>query len=158
MGLANIPVVGSISNTQDGDKVTVTIGDKVYENILIKNHGFSLNVEPSVLTAAAANNKIVIDVAASDKAGNTTTAHYEHTYQVITSIEQPVLNVNLPVFGDNIINKTESTIQQKITGTVENAQNGDLVEALIGTEVIGKTEVSQAKTFEITSRRQYWRS
>ena len=150
LGLANIPVVGSISNTQDGDKVTVTIGDKVYENILIKNHGFSLNVEPSVLTAAAANNKIVIDVAASDKAGNTTTAHYEHTYQVITSIEQPVLNVNLPVFGDNIINKTESTTQQKITGTVENAQNGDLVEALIGTEVIGKTEVSQAKTFEIT--------
>ena len=150
LGLANIPVVGSISNTQDGDKVTVTIGDKVYENILIKNHGFSLNVEPSVLTAAAANNKIVIDVAASDKAGNTTTAHYEHTYQVITNIEKPVLNVNLPVFGDNIINKTESTTQQKITGTVENAQNGDLVEALIGTEVIGKTEVSQAKTFEIT--------
>ena len=150
LGLANIPVVGSISNTQDGDKVTVTIGDKVYENILIKNHGFSLNVEPSVLTAAAANNKIVINVAASDKAGNTTTAHYEHTYQVITNIEKPVLNVNLPVFGDNIINKTESTTQQKITGTVENAQNGDLVEALIGTEVIGKTEVSQAKTFEIT--------
>ena len=92
----------------------------------------------------------MIDVAASDKAGNTTTAHYEHTYQVITNIEKPVLNVNLPVFGDNIINKTESTTQQKITGTVENAQNGDLVEALIGTEVIGKTEVSQAKTFEIT--------
>nr|WP_244772875.1 Ig-like domain-containing protein [Alysiella crassa]UOP05849.1 Ig-like domain-containing protein [Alysiella crassa] len=147
-----INIIGSASNTQDGDKVVVTIGNKTYDTT-IRNQGFLVTATGAELKAAAGEGtaaSVKVSVVAHDVAGNSVLAEYTHDYQVVGAADIPVLTVNKPIAGDNIINKTESTQIIRLTGVAENAQDGQVTATVNGKEFYGRVQPDKTYWVDIS--------
>ncbi|MFB0709974.1 Ig-like domain-containing protein, partial [Buttiauxella noackiae] len=77
----HVSIQGTVDgDAQQGDTVTMTVNGKPYTGTLDEHKHFDIQVNKADLQEGG--NKIVIDVPVKDDAGNTYTAHTEHTVQM----------------------------------------------------------------------------
>ncbi len=125
---ATVTVSGTVENVLDGDKVTVTVGDRSY-TATVQNGTFSVAVEGVVLAVAG---EIRASVQTADAAGNAAEASAVKTYAVDTEIAVPVIRFDA-IAQDDIINLAESQTETTVvSGTVENARESDEIVLAVG--------------------------
>lgn len=143
-----ITISGTATNTQDGDKVQLRIGQEVF-NTEIKGNGFVWVTTGAVLSKAT---EVHVTVEASDKWGNKVTKEYTHPYQLALDEGLPAISVKLPIAGDNILNKVESEQNVRITGEVENVPQfgSSLITAIVnGVEKHARVDSNKAFSIEV---------
>ncbi|AWY19200.1 Ig-like domain-containing protein [Moraxella bovis] len=115
---ATLAVTGTVTNSKTGDVLTVMIGT-ASQTVVITDGKFSLNLDGKTLII---HNEISASLTRNGKDIGTTT----HTYQVDTNIATPTISFN-NITDDNVINLKESEGKISVSGTVENAKDGDEV-------------------------------
>ncbi|HBC1641745.1 TPA: Ig-like domain-containing protein [Escherichia coli] len=123
---AALTITGS-STAEAGQTVTVTLNGATYTGTVQTDGSWSVSVPPADLSALTASN-YTVSAAVSDKAGNP--ASVNHNLTVDTSV--PVVTINT-VAGDDVINATERTQAQIISGSATGAATGSTVTVTIGT-------------------------
>ncbi|MCS3603139.1 ribosomal 50S subunit-recycling heat shock protein [Buttiauxella sp. BIGb0471] len=122
----NVSIKGTVDgDAQPGDSVSMTVNGHPYTGTLDANKHFSIPVLRGDLQEDG--NRIVVDVAVKDSAGNTFTAHTEHDVLVDTHLNAAIHLDN--VAGNNVINAQEFD-HVSVTGTIDrdtDAQLGDHV-------------------------------
>src|SRR5690606_11672751 len=99
----DITLTGTVGgDVQDGDTVTVTVGENSYE-ATVSGGTWSVVVPGSVL---ATNSSVSASVSTTDAAGNRTSASTSQGYTVDTEIDASI-TVN-DITADNVINAVES--------------------------------------------------
>ncbi|WP_115747045.1 BapA-related adhesin SiiEA [Escherichia coli] len=123
---AALTITGS-STAEAGQTVTVTLNGANYTGTVQTDGSWSISVPPADLSALTASN-YTVSAAVSDKVGNP--ASVNHNLTVDTSV--PVVTINT-VAGDDVINATEHTQAQIISGSATGAATGSAVTVTIGT-------------------------
>ncbi|WP_279586337.1 Ig-like domain-containing protein [Buttiauxella sp. BIGb0552] len=122
----NVSIQGTVDgDAQPGDPVNMTVNGHPYTGLLDANKHFSIPVLRGDLQEGG--NRIVVDVAVKDDAGNTFTAHTEHDVLMDTHLNAAIHLDN--VAGNNVINAKEVD-HVSVTGTIDrdtDAQLGDHV-------------------------------
>src|SRR5690606_5475017 len=100
-------------DVQEGDIVTVTVGEASYEAVVGANGTWSVAIAGTVL---AANGQVSASVSTTDGAGNTASADTSRDYAVDTDVSASITIDTIA--GDDIINAAESGGDVTVTGTV----------------------------------------
>src|SRR5690606_27960461 len=126
---ADVTVTGTVGgDVQEGDTVTITVGENSYEAQVGANGTWSVAIAGSVLAAGAS---IAASVTTTDAAGNTTTADTSRDYAVDTEVSATI-SIDT-IAGDDIINAVESGADVTVTGTVGgDVREGDTVTVTVG--------------------------
>ncbi|RBP36445.1 hypothetical protein DFR37_11224, partial [Eoetvoesiella caeni] len=140
-----VSITGSVGgDAKVGDTVTVQIGEHTVTTLVVEGHTWSVDVAGSIL---AGNASISASVAASDAAGNTTTADATQTYSVDT-VATATIDID-DITIDNIVNATEAAGTVSITGSVGgDAKVGDTVTVQIGEHTV-TTQVGEGSTWSV---------
>ena len=135
---STVTITGSVGgDAKVGDTVTVTVGEQSFSATVVEGNTWSVGVDGALL---AGNTSISASVAASDAAGNTTTANASHTYSVDT-VANATINIDA-VTSDSVVNATESGNTVTITGSVGgDAKEGDTVTVHVGEHEFSATVV-----------------
>ena len=123
---AALTITGS-STAEAGQTVTVTLNGENYTGTVQTDGSWSVSVPQADVSALTASN-YTVSAAVNDKAGNP--ASVNHNLTVDTSV--PVVTINT-VAGDDVINATERTQAQIISGSATGAATGSTVTVTIGT-------------------------
>src|SRR5690606_24093022 len=109
----DITLTGTVGgDVQDGDTVTVTVGENSYE-ATVAGGTWSVSVPGSVL---ATNSSVSASVSTTDAAGNSTSASTSQGYTVDTEIDASI-TVN-DITSDNVINAAEAGENVTVSGSV----------------------------------------
>ncbi|MCE7058235.1 Ig-like domain-containing protein, partial [Algoriphagus sp. AGSA1] len=131
----DVTLTGTVGgDVQDGDTVTVTVGENSYE-ATVSGGTWSVSVPGSVL---AANSNVSASVTTTDAAGNSTSASTSQGYTVDTEIDASI-TVN-DITSDNIVNAAEADTDVTVSGSVGgDVQDGDTVTVTVN----GQTYTAQ---------------
>lgn len=113
---ATLMVTGFVENSKTGDILTVTIG-MASQNVVVVNGKFSLKLDGKTLIV---HDEISATLTRNGREIGTKT----HQYQVDTQIDAPTIKFN-NITDDNVINLNESNGKIIVSGTVDNAKDGD---------------------------------
>ncbi|WP_314142338.1 Ig-like domain-containing protein, partial [Buttiauxella noackiae] len=115
----HVSVAGTVDgDAQPGDPVTMTVNGKPYTGTLDEHKHFDIQVNKADLQEGG--NKIVIDVPVKDDAGNTYTAHTEHTVQMDTHADAKI-TIDKVTGDDHIDSQEASHHVTHITGQIDSA-------------------------------------
>ncbi|RII82979.1 retention module-containing protein, partial [Neopusillimonas maritima] len=131
----DVTVSGSVGgDVQDGDTVTVTVGENSYE-ATVSGGTWSVSVPGSVL---ANNSNVSASVSTTDAAGNTANASTSQGYTVDTEIDASITVDDIT--ADNIVNAAEADTDVTVSGSVGgDVQDGDTVTVTVN----GQTYTTQ---------------
>ncbi len=122
----DLTINGSSVGLSVGTEVTVTLNHRDYTATINSDGTWSLVVSPLDL-AELGNTNYLVTATATNDVGNTTSI--QETLLVDTSL--PVVTIDT-VAGDDIINATEISSSQTISGQVSHASTGDVVIIQLG--------------------------
>src|SRR5690606_35813818 len=112
---ADVTVTGTVGgDVQEGDIVTVTVGEASYEAVVGADGTWSVAIAGSVL---AANGQVSASVSTTDGAGNTTSADTSRDYAVDTEVSASITIDTIS--GDEHANDVESGDNVMVTVPVE---------------------------------------
>ncbi|RII81639.1 Ig-like domain-containing protein, partial [Neopusillimonas maritima] len=131
----DVTLTGAVGgDVQDGDTVTVTVGENSYE-ATVSGGTWSVSVPGSVL---ANNSNVSASVSTTDAAGNTANASTSQGYTVDTEIDASITVDDIT--ADNIVNAAESGGDVTVSGSVGgDVQDGDTVTVTVN----GQTYTTQ---------------
>ncbi|UYZ71605.1 Ig-like domain-containing protein [Moraxella bovis] len=116
--------------TTTEQKVIVKIGGQDHLATLTGNT-WTLDVSGETLAFAEGSQTLSAILTAKDHTGASVSTNATGGYNVDTQIDTPVITFD-NLANDNIINLAESEQNLVVSGTVENAKDGDLVKVIIG--------------------------
>ncbi|OPH38528.1 Ig-like domain-containing protein [Moraxella equi] len=111
-------------------QVSVRINGQDHPATLTGNT-WTLNVSGETLAFAQGNQTLTATLTAKDRTGASVSTNTTGSYNVDTEIATPVITFD-NLADDNIINLAESNENLVVSGTVENAKDGDIVKVIIG--------------------------
>ncbi|RIY38673.1 beta strand repeat-containing protein, partial [Neopusillimonas maritima] len=131
----DVTLTGAVGgDVQDGDTVTVTVGENSYE-ATVSGGTWSVSVPGSVL---ANNSNVSASVSTTDAAGNTANASTSQGYTVDTEIDASITVDDIT--ADNIVNAAEADTDVTVSGSVGgDVQDGDTVTVTVN----GQTYTTQ---------------
>ncbi|XTZ40198.1 Ig-like domain-containing protein [Salmonella enterica] len=109
------------SDAEPGQIVTVTLNGKNYQATIQADGSWSATV-PAADVGALTNGSLTVGASVSDSAGNTSNT----THTAIVDKGAPVVTIDI-IAGDDVINSSEHTQAQIISGSVTGAAAGDTV-------------------------------
>jgi hypothetical protein len=127
--------VSGTSDGADGTTVTLNFNGQNY-TATVTNGAWTLDV-PAADVAKLGEADYTLTASSTDAAGNTGSA----THDILVDSSLPTVSIN-PVATDNIINATEISADQLISGKVTNAAAGDTVTVTLG----GKTYTAEVQS------------
>ncbi|HAJ2976122.1 TPA: Ig-like domain-containing protein [Escherichia coli] len=119
--------ISGTSTAEAGQTVTVTLNGVNYSGNVQADGSWSVSVPTGDLANLTAS-PYTVSAAVSDKAGNPASA----THNLTVDLAAPVVTINT-VAGDDIINATEHSQAQIISGSATGATTGNTVSVTIGT-------------------------
>ena len=119
--------ISGTSTAEAGQMVTVTLNGVNYSGNVQADGSWSISVPTGDLANLTASS-YTVNAAVSDKAGNPASA----THNLAVDLAAPVVTINT-VAGDDIINATEHSQAQIISGSATGATTGNTVSVTIGT-------------------------
>ncbi|NZB77088.1 Ig-like domain-containing protein [Escherichia coli] len=119
--------ISGTSTAEAGQMVTVTLNGVNYSGNVQADGSWSISVPTGDLANLTASS-YTVNAAVSDKAGNPASA----THNLAVDLIAPVVTINT-VAGDDIINATEHSQAQIISGSATGATTGNTVSVTIGT-------------------------
>ncbi|SSY70782.1 M10 family metallopeptidase C-terminal domain-containing protein [Alysiella crassa] len=128
---------GSLKNAQQGDVLTVKIGETSHIVPIVAGK-FSVNIDGKTLA-------IHREIGAELTRNGEKIAEKTHAYQVDTQIDTPQI-IFRPITDDNIVNLNESKGKITVGGTVENANEGDEIVVSCGCPTCTGTQWVDIKT------------
>ncbi|MFD2022379.1 Ig-like domain-containing protein [Pseudocitrobacter faecalis] len=140
---------GTTSGIEDGQVVTLTVGNKQF-TATVNNNTWSTTV-PAGSLAALRDGEVTVQLSVSTVSGNKATN--SHTFEVDT--HAPVLAID-PVTADNILNSTELSQPLTLTGTSDAigqtltlTLNGKTHDAVVGSDGRWSLNVSAADLVDL---------
>ncbi|WP_313050081.1 Ig-like domain-containing protein [Atlantibacter subterraneus] len=115
-------ISGRVVNGAQGDKITVTLGDKTYTATVDADLKWSVTV-PSADIIALDNGKNTISVTVTDNHGNTSAPF---NYNIGIAIKTPAVTIDT-IAGDDVINKLEHTQMLIIRGSSTDLAAGNSI-------------------------------
>lgn len=125
---------GTVSGVDAGTQVNVTLGGKTFFGTTAANGSFTVTLQPADLTALL-NGNLSVEVSVTDLAGNTGVATGSVNV-LISNVPKLILD---PIFGDGLLNISDSKIEQTISGTVVNGVVGADVVVQVGSSQLTAT-------------------
>lgn len=121
----------TLSANADSAEVSVRVNGKDYA-AQISGKTWKASIAGSELAYAEGKNAITATVIVKDSAGKSLTKHVNGSYEVDTQIAKPEISFE-KVTGDDIINSLEAKEKTtKITGTVKNVNDGEVITLTVG--------------------------
>jgi len=118
-----VAVAGTTAGTQSGDVVMLLVNGVTYSGAVDASGKWRIDVAGSDL-AADADRTVAASVVSHDTAGNTASGSNNHVYGV--SSTAPLITIDKPVAGDNVVNAKEDNAVV-VSGTTANVENGQTV-------------------------------
>ncbi|MCQ4444924.1 Ig-like domain-containing protein [Enterobacter cloacae] len=122
----DLNVSGTSANLAEGTVVTVTLNGKNYTATTAADGSWSLTV-PAADLAGLGQANYTLNATATNAVGNSVS----NTANLLVDTALPTVNINT-VAGDNVINAAEVAAGQTLSGTVANAEAGNIVTVTIG--------------------------
>ncbi|HED3299331.1 TPA: Ig-like domain-containing protein [Citrobacter freundii] len=119
-------LLSGTSNQPDGTTITVTLNGINYTATTDASGNWSVSVPASAVSALGEAN-YTVTASVTDSVGNSAST----THNVLVDSSLPVVTINT-LAGDNIVNASEVTAGQTLTGKVSNAAAGDTVTIILG--------------------------
>ena len=119
-------LLSGTSNQPDGTTITVTLNGINYTATTDASGNWSVSVPASAVSALGEAN-YTVTASVTDSVGNSAST----THNVLVDSSLPVVTINT-FAGDNIVNASEVTAGQTLTGKVSNAAAGDTVTIILG--------------------------
>ncbi|EFO1359659.1 Ig-like domain-containing protein [Escherichia coli] len=129
-------ISGTVTGTQAGDIVTVTLNNENYTTVVDASGNWSLGVPASVVSGLA-DGSYPVSVSVTDKAGNTGS----QSLTVTVDTAAPVIGINT-IAGDDVINASEKGADVQITGTSDQPVNTAITVTLNGQNYTATTDAS----------------
>ncbi len=122
----DLSVSGTSANLAEGTVVTVTLNGKNYTATTAADGTWSLTV-PAADLAGLGQANYILNATATNGVGNSVS----NTANLLVDTALPTVTINT-VAGDNVINAAEVAAGQTLSGTVANAEAGNIVTVTIG--------------------------
>ncbi len=122
----DLSVSGTSANLAEGTVVTVTLNGKNYTATTAADGTWSLAV-PAADLAGLGQANYTLNATATNGVGNSVS----NTANLLVDTALPTVTINT-VAGDNVINAAEVAAGQTLSGTVANAEAGNIVTVTIG--------------------------
>ncbi|MGR3188924.1 Ig-like domain-containing protein [Enterobacter kobei] len=122
----DLSVSGTSANLAEGTVVTVTLNGKNYTATTAADGSWSLTV-PAADLAGLGQANYTLSATATNGVGNSVS----NTANLLVDTALPTVTINT-VAGDNIINAAEVAAGQTISGSVTNAEAGNIVTVTLG--------------------------
>ncbi|MCK7186154.1 Ig-like domain-containing protein [Enterobacter kobei] len=122
----DLSVSGTSANLAEGTVVTVTLNGKQYTATTAADGSWSLTV-PAADLAGLGQANYTLSATATNGVGNSVS----NTANLLVDTAQPTVTINT-VAGDNVINAAEVASGQTISGSVTNAEAGNIVTVTLG--------------------------
>ncbi|AOP86854.1 type 1 secretion target domain-containng protein [Enterobacter kobei] len=122
----DLSVSGTSANLAEGTVVTVTLNGKQYTATTAADGSWSLTV-PAADLAGLGQANYTLSATATNGVGNSVS----NTANLLVDTALPTVTINT-VAGDNIINAAEVASGQTISGSVTNAEAGNIVTVTLG--------------------------
>lgn len=121
-------LTGSVTHLQPGDEISITVGDKTYDHVVItEDYTWSLTLPAQDLQALEDGTVTIKAEVITEPAGNSAQA----TIDVMVDKMVPVVTID-EIAVDNIINIQEHAQKLAISGAVTGADAGDIVTLTLG--------------------------
>ncbi|MCL9651615.1 Ig-like domain-containing protein [Pantoea agglomerans] len=123
---------GTTSNVEAGQIVTVTLGGQTYNATVGADGSWSVTIPAAALAGLAAGTT-TIDVSVTNAAGTTTTGSLPITVAAADpgTPAAPSISLN-PFAGDNLLDNSEKTTPQTLSGSTSNVEAGQQVSVTLG--------------------------
>ncbi|NEG61863.1 Ig-like domain-containing protein [Pantoea agglomerans] len=123
---------GTTSNVEAGQIVTVTLGGQTYNAAVGADGSWSVTIPAAGLAGLAAGTT-TIDVSVTNAAGTTTTGSLPITVAAADpgTPAAPSISLN-PFAGDNLLDNSEKTTPQTLSGSTSNVEAGQQVSVTLG--------------------------
>ncbi|KGD76145.1 Ig-like domain-containing protein [Pantoea vagans] len=125
-------VSGSTSNVEAGQTVTVTLGGQTYNGTVGADGSWSVAIPAAALAGLAAGTT-TIGVSVTNAAGTAATGSLPITVAAADpgTPATPAISLN-PFAGDNLLDNSEKTTPQTLSGSTGNVEAGQLVTVTLG--------------------------
>ncbi|ADO10259.1 Putative AT-2 family transporter precursor [Pantoea vagans C9-1] len=125
-------VSGSTSNVEAGQIVTVTLGGQTYNGTVGADGSWSVAIPAAALAGLAAGTT-TIGVSVTNAAGTAATGSLPITVAAADpgTPATPVISLN-PFAGDNLLDNSEKTTPQTLSGSTGNVEAGQIVTVTLG--------------------------
>ncbi|MCP1205135.1 Ig-like domain-containing protein [Pantoea sp. B550] len=125
-------VSGSTSNVEAGQIVTVTLGGQTYNGTVGADGSWSVAIPAAALAGLAAGTT-TIGVSVTNAAGTAATGSLPITVAAADpgTPATPVISLN-PFAGDNLLDNSEKTTPQTLSGSTGNVEAGQIVTVILG--------------------------
>ncbi|MER5028783.1 Ig-like domain-containing protein [Pantoea anthophila] len=130
---------GSTSNVEAGQVVTVTLGGQTYNTTVGADGSWSVTVPAAALAALAAGSA-TIAVSVTNAAGTAASGSLPITVAAADpgTPATPAISLN-PFAGDNVLDNTEKTTPQTLSGSTSNVEAGQIVTVTLGGQTYSGT-------------------
>ncbi|KAA5949818.1 Ig-like domain-containing protein [Pantoea sp. Bo_2] len=130
---------GTTSNVEAGQIVTVTLGGQTYNATVGADGSWSVTIPAAALAGLAAGTT-TIDVSVTNTAGTAATGSLPIT---VTAADPgtpatPAISLN-PFAGDNLLDNSEKTTPQTVSGSTSNVEAGQIVTVTLGGQTYNGT-------------------
>lgn len=128
---------GTTSNIEAGQIVTVTLGGQTYNATVGADGSWSVTIPAAALAGLPAGGT-TIDVSVTNAAGTTATGSLPVTVADPGTPAGPAITLN-PFAGDNLLDNSEKTTPQTVSGSTSNVEAGQQVSVTLGGQVYNTT-------------------